>query len=568
VIDMTACEELMPFLRDTAPNAMSIKVALDTAPQETDTKSQVLRVRKFLIQYANPQPNVEPLEECLALIRRAKSDQEKILAQLSPAWRDYAIASVYSLLMPRKQRKNFGVYFTPPHLVNHLVSRLVHFGLDLRSDALCDPAAGGAAFLVPLARIKTQLLKKAGLAENQILNELKAQLVGWEIDVDLAKLSNALLRRMLVEEFNFRSQSLSSFNLTTNANSLELPPSRFSGVQHEIGNPPYLRLNSELQQYYLQNYSDIARGRLNLYTIFIRKALDRMKPGALLAYVIPASFIGGPEFANFRARLLELADVLSLDSLDARQDVFADVIQDACFLVLRRKNEVKAKSIKTSEVSSGILNDSTFIIGSPANVSSGGAAWKLPGKDISGGQTLRELGYIGKVGYLVANRQGHLLSARSGKGRLPLIWAKAITPDGKFNFERGAAHKGLGWTAVCRDAPYVHRRPCVIVQRTSARNQKRRVVAAAVPSSFVKKYGGFVCENHLIALVPITPSAVSPTKLAKLLNTREASDAMNRVCGAPSISVRLLEAIELPIDLPLQNTSSKKVGARYCTQKK
>jgi adenine-specific DNA-methyltransferase len=71
------------------------------------------------------------------------------------------------------------------------------------------------------------------------------------------------------------------------------------------------------------------------------------------------------------------------------------------------------------------------------------------------------------------------------------------------------------------------------------------VNAAAIPESFIRKYGGIVGENHVILIVPIREQAVPPQKLAEALNRPAVSAELDRVCGSASISVRLLESIRL-----------------------
>src|SRR5215467_10359080 len=87
-------------------------------------------------------------------------------------------------------------------LVDHLVSRLRACGLDPVEHRLRDPAAGGAAFLVPLARIKVAAWRKDGLHDREIVSRLRNHLVGREIEADLAAIANAIVRRMLIHEFD------------------------------------------------------------------------------------------------------------------------------------------------------------------------------------------------------------------------------------------------------------------------------------------------------------------------------------------------------------------------------
>jgi adenine-specific DNA-methyltransferase len=75
--------------------------------------------------------------------------------------------------------------------------------------------------------------------------------------------------------------------------------------------------------------------------------------GGLVGYVIPASFLGGPEFSSFRKRVLQLAEVLVVDLIEKRSDVFLDAIQDACFVILRRRPEALTQP-EASQAISGV----------------------------------------------------------------------------------------------------------------------------------------------------------------------------------------------------------------------
>jgi adenine-specific DNA-methyltransferase len=131
------------------------------------------------------------------------------------------------------------------------------------------------------------------------------------------------------------------------------------------------------------------------------------------------------------------------------------------------------------------------------------------------------------------------------------VWAKCVTPDGRFDFDRGRTSEKAGGRAFAEvvTGRYAVRVPCVVVQRTSSRNQTRCLTAAPVLPPFIKKHGGIVGENHVIILVPIRSNAVSPEDLAAVLNGRHANAALARISGSSSISVRLLERIELPAPL-------------------
>ncbi|GLI95286.1 Eco57I restriction-modification methylase domain-containing protein [Methylocystis echinoides] len=485
------------------------------------------------------------LQVCLSLIKREPGDLLELLAALPAAWADHAVASVYATLIPVDRRKKLGAYFTPPHLVDHLLSRLASCGMDPVTHRLRDPAAGGAAFLVPLARIKVSAWKERGLADSEIVHRLGKHLVGREIEPDLAAIANALLRRMLVCEFQLAPKLVARLRLVKVGDSLDPRLSSDDDIDHEVGNPPFLRLGGSDKRLATPIFREIASGRVNLYALFVRRALAEVPIGGMIGYVIPASFLGGPEFESFRRRVLQLAEVLVVDLIEKRSDVFLDAIQDACFVVLRRRAAVLAEPHASVAASGVFRRDGKFVSKDVAHIEANGAPWRLPGIELVRSSTLKDWGYRATVGYLVANRQPKRLHKRAAKGRYPLIWAKAITPEGIFDFERGAAFKGYGWADAPADAPYVVRTACVAIQRTSSRGQKRRLNAASISKAFIKKHGGVIAENHVILLLPNSPDAASPESLAKALNNAAASAALDRVCGSASISVRLLETIKL-----------------------
>lgn len=531
-------QEIFPNGEPVAPLSTGASVLFDTAEAAGPVIKKILSTIK-------PGTPFDPLALCLQLIQGTGPQiAQDALATLSPAWRDHAIASAYAVLMPAGRRKRLGAYFTPPHLVNHLVDRLKAFGLDLRQDRVRDPAAGGAAFLVPIARRKVALWREAGESDQKIVELLSTQLRGGEIDPGLARLANALLKRMLTDEFGVVRDLVGELEIVVTGDSLAGAVT--SEIDHEIGNPPYLRLPRSLEPDRQAEFDDISNGRLNLYAMFLRRALDHVPPGGLVGYVIPASFLGGPEFRAFRAKIVQLAEVLVVDLIEKRSDVFLDATQDACFVVLRRRTTPLPEDIDLT-ASSGLLEENGgFRTLGKATVQRGGAPWRLPGAELAGTATLSTWGYRATIGYLVANRQPERLHVQPGPDRYPLIWAKAISPAGAFDFGRGLEHKKSGWVDAPNTAAYIVRTECVAIQRTSSRGQRRRLTAAAISRDFVDKHGGIVAENHVILLVPTRPDAVASALLANALNDAAVSEELDRVCGSASISARLLESLRLP----------------------
>ena len=87
---------------------------------------------------------------------------------------------------------------------------------------------------------------------------------------------------------------------------------------------------------------------------------------------------------------------------------------------------------------------------------------------------------------------------------------------------------------------------CVLVQRTTAKEQARRLIAAELPAEFIAKHGGVVVENHLNMVRPTLQPAVSPATVAAVLNSRVADELFRCINGSVAVSAFELEAIPLP----------------------
>jgi adenine-specific DNA-methyltransferase len=103
------------------------------------------------------------------------------------------------------------------------------------------------------------------------------------------------------------------------------------------------------------------------------------------------------------------------------------------------------------------------------------------------------------------------------------------------------------------DAWLLVKEPCVLVQRTTAKEQARRLIAAELPSEFVEAHGGVVVENHLNMVraqgKPEAPASV----IAALLNSRVVDEVFRCMNGSVAVSAFELESLPLPDPAKLKN---------------
>jgi adenine-specific DNA-methyltransferase len=89
--------------------------------------------------------------------------------------------------------------------------------------------------------------------------------------------------------------------------------------------------------------------------------------------------------------------------------------------------------------------------------------------------------------------------------------------------------------------------PCVLLQRTTAKEQSRRLIAAVLPQEQIAQYGGVVIENHLNMIRPLNGSPrVSPAAVAAVLNSEICDLAFRCISGSVAVSAFELEALPLP----------------------
>ena len=496
-----------------------------------------------------------PLEICRQIIERRVTDLKTraFFAGLPEEEKHYWISSLYALLMPKARRRKLAAYFTPPHLAEYAIDRMVEAGVQIGQDRILDPASGGAAFLLPLAtRIVDQALQRRESAK-ATLRRIEATLYGVEVDRDLSALSKVLLCDML-------NRHLPTLRCKPNVSvkqrdtlTLESPEPLFDAV---IGNPPYGRIFRPSKKTLEKFAAIISDGYVNLYALFLDQSLRFTKPGGIIVLVVPMSFLGGPYFANLRKRILETADVISLDPVDKRSDVFLDVLYDVCVLTLRKKDGIRAIPIPTCSL---LTTEQPYRLVGNLELPKGStdAVWALPDVEKSGHlfrsglETLRDYGYIARTGYFVWNREQERY--RTGRAprpnEVPLFWAHNVKRKAICRpYDREADSEKIGFVKFDRDSSAIIRDDAIILQRTTNRRQNRRLIAGIARQSRVPGNRGFVTENHTITVVRdrTKPQLVSLSVLCRLLNTAAVDARFRRISGSVSVSTKALNQLPLP----------------------
>lgn len=176
----------------------------------------------------------------------------------------------------RSQHRRSGAYYTTGAVVGYMMERARQLLPDARS--LIDPACGAGAFL------------EAG---RQVFPQ--ARLAGWDLD----PVALALCRATLPEAELAARDAL-------------LDPTAGGGYDLCLGNPPYISsglrgaatMGPERQRALRERYPQSAQYKLNTYPLFVERGLELLRPGGVLGYILPDSFLTGRYFVALRRLLL------------------------------------------------------------------------------------------------------------------------------------------------------------------------------------------------------------------------------------------------------------------------
>jgi len=468
-----------------------------------------------------------------------------------PLHAGYLISSLYTAMLPEKMRSTLGAYYTPPALVERLLDMVTEAGFDWGKGHILDPACGGGAFLAPVA---VRMLRSLDATDPAFaLRNIVTRLHGFEIDHFAAWVSMVLLETTLLPICLKANKRLT--DLIETKDSLICSEGDTKSYDLVIGNPPYgkVTLDAPIRHIYTRSLY----GHANLYGLFTDLAVRLVKPSGLIGYVTPTSFLGGQYFKALRGLMKKEAPPVMMDFVTERQGVFEDVLQETMLTVYKRadgeKKPVTVHFLKPNGEESPVQVQE---VGKFKLPSRGEEPWFLPRdpqqasllkKMASMPHRLMDYGFCVNTGQLVWNRHKGQLREKEGKECLPLIWAESVMAEGRFNFSAVRRNHTPYFHVHCGQDYLITRESCVLVQRTTAKEQKRRLIAALLPEAFVNGHGGVVVENHLNMIKPISGKAtISPTVIATLLNTKALDQVFRCISGSVAVSIYELNALPLP----------------------
>lgn len=460
----------------------------------------------------------------------------------------YILGNLYTMLLPDEYKAHNGVYYTPPTLAEHLLDLLASEGADWANANILDPACGGGAFLVTVANRMLGDYRIRELPPALKLVHLERHLAGIEIDKFAGWLTQVLLDIIIYPEAVATGRRLKS--LIKIHNTVRYAVHANEKYDVIVGNPPYGRI--KLDETTRKKYSRSLYGHANLYGLFIDASLRLKQPDGLVGFVAPTSFLGGKYFSNLRNLLSMEMPPLAIDFVGVRSGVFDQVLQETCLAVFGPN---ASKSVTTGKIN---IEDNAYNlerIGS-FHIPKGTAPWiiardpeeaDIVSRVINVKTTLNDYGYKVTTGQLVWNRLKDQILASPADHSKPIIWAEAITPDGQFSFDYKYRKKRQYIIITNKQNFLLCKKAAVLVQRTTAKEQNRRLQACVLPQDFIDQWNGVVVENHVNIVHPITNKPeISLEALSLILNSKIVDRIFRCLSGSVAVSATELHALPLP----------------------
>lgn len=325
-----------------------------------------------------------------------------------------------------------------------------------------------------------------------------------------------------------------------------------------ILNPPYRKLRSDSEERLRLRAAGIETS--NLYAAFVWLTVELLADQGELVAITPRSYMNGSYFRPFRRALVNRMAFHRVHVYDSRQAAFNqdDVLQENAIIHAVRGGKPTPILVTTSHgpgddgMASQTLTPEQFVsptdsdmvmhvVPDETDAQIGDAMRRLP-------YTLAELEIAVSTGRVVDFRARDRLRAKASNGDAPLIFPRHLSPEGFVEWPRDLRDKPNAiHVRGDEDPDLLPRGWYVLVKRFSAKEEKRRVVAALCdpnrlpsgPVAFDNKLNVIHQDNHGL------PPALAKG-LAMFLNGTAVDAYFRQFSGHTQVNARDLRSLRFP----------------------
>ncbi len=220
--------------------------------------------------------------------------------------------SWYEASLSSHERKVRGHFSTPPLLVNHILDACGYTAdADLAHLRVLDPACGSGNFLAGAAQRLLTSGQRREIQHRQLSASIQRNLWGFDPDPIACFLAEMQVHTLLVEQGIAQNTHHKQRFHIHQADGLALPwgQKQSESVDLFLANPPYLAAkNADLSEYRSMQES----GQVDSYLLFLRLALQVVRPNGWLGLVLPDPVLARANATRERQRLLEETTVQHL----------------------------------------------------------------------------------------------------------------------------------------------------------------------------------------------------------------------------------------------------------------
>ena len=397
-----------------------------------------------------------------------------------------------------KQRSELGQFLTPAVVARLMVGQFNNLSGHIN---LLDPGAGVGSLT---AAFVERLLTNSHQVESLFITayEVEASFIP-SLEECLKQCCQALKNRGIKAGYCLRNES---FIGSITENNLPLFNTYIQNFTHAILNPPYKKISSKsIEKKILSN---LGIETVNLYSAFVWLSILQLSQNGEIVAITPRSFCNGSYFRPFRQAFLEKMALQNIHIFASRSLAFAeDNILQENIIFHATKTEIKPKFIQMSINSEQELDNFSEMRLVPYNqvieindpemfihilTNSLEDALKVQMDKFP--STLEELGLEISTGPVVDFRLKSFLRNCLDEESVPLIYPESIKP-GKVLFPPIKPKKSIAIEKNQETQKWLIPSGCyVLVKRFSAKEEKRRVVAAV---SYPINSSALGIENHL-----------------------------------------------------------------------
>ncbi|TAE60888.1 MAG: restriction endonuclease [Nostocales cyanobacterium] len=397
-----------------------------------------------------------------------------------------------------KQRSELGQFFTPARIAKLMTRQFNNLSGHI---SLLDPGAGVGTLT---AAFVEKILSNHDQIESCYLTayEIESTFIS-SLEKCLIECCMALEKKGIKADYTLHHENFIS---SIAVNNLPLFNNYSANFTHAILNPPYKKINSQSIERKL--LSKIGIETVNLYSAFVWLTMLQLTENGEMVAITPRSFCNGAYFRPFRQAFLQKMSLQKIHVFDSRDLVFSEneVIQENIVFHAIKKED-KDKYINISVNSEAQLDQISEIRIVPyhqviakddpenfIHIITNSLADYLKLQIDKFSSTLEELGLEVSTGPVVDFRLKSALKNYLNAQTVPLIYPESIKP-GKVVFPPKNPKKSISILHTQETQKWLIPQGCyVLVKRFSAKEEKRRVIAAV---SYPINYPVLGIENHI-----------------------------------------------------------------------